>query len=225
MGRGVLADGVRADQPGTRAVQRARECDPRPCGGRGEVEREDPGDRRRRRRSSSSASTTGWCKTSLPGQYVTVKVLMPDGVQQPRQYSLTRADDGEHRQFSVKRVRGGGKPDGEVSNAAVRVGGGRRRPDDVTAVRRRRARRLGSPGGLRQRRHRGHPDGGDAVASRRGRVAPAHHAPARRPGRGVVRAAPADRRGHPLAAERAHARLVRARRRLRAARGRGSRGH
>ena len=55
-------------------------------------------------------------KTSLPGQYVTVQVPMPDGVRQPRQYSLTRADDGEHRQFSVKRVQGGGKPDGEVSN-------------------------------------------------------------------------------------------------------------
>jgi nitric oxide dioxygenase len=54
-------------------------------------------------------------KTSLPGQYVTVQVPMPDGVRQPRQYSLTRADDGEHRQFSVKRVRGEGKPDGEVS--------------------------------------------------------------------------------------------------------------
>jgi nitric oxide dioxygenase len=55
-------------------------------------------------------------KTSLPGQYVTVLMPMPDGVRQPRQYSLTRADDGEHRQFSVKRVRGGDKPDGEVSN-------------------------------------------------------------------------------------------------------------
>jgi nitric oxide dioxygenase len=55
-------------------------------------------------------------KTSLPGQYVTVKMQMPDGLHQPRQYSLTRADDGEHRQFSVKRVRGGGQPDGEVSN-------------------------------------------------------------------------------------------------------------
>ena len=40
---------------------------------------------------------------------------MPDGVRQPRQYSLTRADDGEHRQFSVKRVPGDGQPDGEVS--------------------------------------------------------------------------------------------------------------
>jgi nitric oxide dioxygenase len=55
-------------------------------------------------------------RTSLPGQYVSVKMLMPDGVHQPRQYSLTRADDGEHRSFAVKRVRGGGKPDGEVSN-------------------------------------------------------------------------------------------------------------
>jgi nitric oxide dioxygenase len=55
-------------------------------------------------------------KTSLPGQYVTVNVPMPDGTRQPRQYSLTRADDGEHRQFAVKRVHGDGKPDGEVSN-------------------------------------------------------------------------------------------------------------
>jgi nitric oxide dioxygenase len=55
-------------------------------------------------------------KTSLPGQYVTVRMPMPDGIAQPRQYSLTRADDGEHRQFSVKRVHGGGQPDGEVSN-------------------------------------------------------------------------------------------------------------
>jgi nitric oxide dioxygenase len=55
-------------------------------------------------------------RTSLPGQYVTVQTLMPDGVHQPRQYSLTRADDGEHRQFAVKRVHGDGKPDGEVSN-------------------------------------------------------------------------------------------------------------
>src|SRR3954451_8986387 len=54
-------------------------------------------------------------KTSLPGQYVTVKVRMPDGVHQPRQYSLTRADDGEHRSFAVKRVSGAGKPAGEVS--------------------------------------------------------------------------------------------------------------
>lgn len=54
-------------------------------------------------------------RTSLPGQYVTVLMPMPDGVRQPRQYSLTRADDGEHRQFSVKRVAGDGKPPGEVS--------------------------------------------------------------------------------------------------------------
>jgi nitric oxide dioxygenase len=55
-------------------------------------------------------------RTSLPGQYVTVQMPVPDGIHQPRQYSLTRADDGEHRQFSVKRVAGNGKPAGEVSN-------------------------------------------------------------------------------------------------------------
>lgn len=64
-------------------------------------------------------------KTSLPGQYVTVLMPMPDGVRQPRQYSLTRADDGRHRQFSVKWVHGEGKPDGEMSSllfGAVGVG-------------------------------------------------------------------------------------------------------
>jgi nitric oxide dioxygenase len=55
-------------------------------------------------------------KPSLPGQYVTIKMRMPDGVHQPRQYSLTRADDGKHRQFAVKRVHGLPTPDGEMSN-------------------------------------------------------------------------------------------------------------
>ncbi|MBD8043386.1 hemin transporter [Arthrobacter sp. Sa2BUA2] len=60
--------------------------------------------------------TAGRMKPALPGQYVSLKALMPDGVHQPRQYSLTRADDGERRQFSVKRVHGRPTPDGEVSN-------------------------------------------------------------------------------------------------------------
>jgi len=55
-------------------------------------------------------------KPSLPGQYVTIKMLMHDGVHQPRQYSLTKADDGHHRQFAVKRVHGLPTPDGEMSN-------------------------------------------------------------------------------------------------------------
>ncbi|KQQ81740.1 globin domain-containing protein [Arthrobacter sp. Leaf137] len=58
-------------------------------------------------------------KPSLPGQYVTIRMEMPDGVLQPRQYSLTQADDGQHRRFAVKRVRGEGTaagiPDGEMS--------------------------------------------------------------------------------------------------------------
>ena len=55
-------------------------------------------------------------KPSLPGQYVTIKMAMHDGVHQPRQYSLTKADDGQHRQFAVKRVHGLETPDGEMSN-------------------------------------------------------------------------------------------------------------
>jgi nitric oxide dioxygenase len=56
-------------------------------------------------------------KPSLPGQYITLQMPLPDGMHQPRQYSLSRADSGEHRQFTVKRVHGGGHPDGEVSTA------------------------------------------------------------------------------------------------------------
>ncbi|WAP51482.1 FAD-binding oxidoreductase [Arthrobacter sp. ATA002] len=55
-------------------------------------------------------------KPSLSGQYVSLKALMPGGVHQPRQYSLSRADDGRYRQFTVKRVHGQATPDGEVSN-------------------------------------------------------------------------------------------------------------
>jgi nitric oxide dioxygenase len=55
-------------------------------------------------------------KPSLPGQYISVQVTLPDGTRQPRQYSLSRADQGESRQFTVKRVYGAaGKPDGEAS--------------------------------------------------------------------------------------------------------------
>lgn len=54
-------------------------------------------------------------KPSLPGQYITVQMPVPDGTHQPRQYSLSRADNGEYRQFTVKRVRGGLTPAGEVS--------------------------------------------------------------------------------------------------------------
>jgi nitric oxide dioxygenase len=65
-------------------------------------------------------------KPSLPGQYITVQVTLPDGTRQPRQYSLSRADQGESRQFTVKRVYGAaGKPDGEVStllHTTVKVG-------------------------------------------------------------------------------------------------------
>lgn len=65
-------------------------------------------------------------KPSLPGQYISVQVPLPDGTRQPRQYSLSRADQGESRQFTVKRVYGAaGKPDGEAStllHTSVRVG-------------------------------------------------------------------------------------------------------
>ncbi|KAF3469104.1 globin domain-containing protein [Streptomyces sp. Tu 3180] len=51
------------------------------------------------------------------GQYVSVRVLMPDGVHQLRQYSLSSDPGDELRRITVERVAGAdGAPDGEVSN-------------------------------------------------------------------------------------------------------------
>ncbi|MFI8191533.1 globin domain-containing protein [Streptomyces sp. NPDC085946] len=50
------------------------------------------------------------------GQYVSVRVRMPDGVHQLRQYSLSSDPGGALRRITVKRVAGtAGAPDGEVS--------------------------------------------------------------------------------------------------------------
>lgn len=51
------------------------------------------------------------------GQYVSVRVLMADGVHQLRQYSLSSDPGGDLRRITVKRVAGtADSPDGEVSN-------------------------------------------------------------------------------------------------------------
>ncbi|KLJ00448.1 globin domain-containing protein [Streptomyces sp. KE1] len=49
------------------------------------------------------------------GQYVSVRVELPDGARQIRQYSLTGAFAGDERTIAVKRVPGGPGPEGEVS--------------------------------------------------------------------------------------------------------------
>ncbi|WP_149264574.1 globin domain-containing protein [Actinomadura sp. K4S16] len=50
-----------------------------------------------------------------PGQYVSVAVTLPDGLRQPRQYTLSRTA-GDTVQITLRRVRGDGPaPDGAVS--------------------------------------------------------------------------------------------------------------
>ncbi|MFF8475664.1 globin domain-containing protein [Streptomyces sp. NPDC015414] len=60
------------------------------------------------------------------GQYVSVRVRMPDGVRQTRQYSLSGAPGDRLRRITVKRVASlAGAPEGEVSgllHRAVRAG-------------------------------------------------------------------------------------------------------
>ncbi|GAA4949038.1 nitric oxide dioxygenase [Nonomuraea thailandensis] len=50
-----------------------------------------------------------------PGQYVSVRVTMPDGVRQLRQYSVSGHGADGRRSITVKRVRAGERPEGEVS--------------------------------------------------------------------------------------------------------------
>ncbi|WP_399881221.1 globin domain-containing protein [Streptomyces sp. BBFR51] len=50
------------------------------------------------------------------GQYVSVQVELPDGARQIRQYSLSAAPGRPDWRITVKRVRGDGQPDGEVSS-------------------------------------------------------------------------------------------------------------
>ncbi|MFE2025384.1 globin domain-containing protein [Streptomyces hygroscopicus] len=61
------------------------------------------------------------------GQYVSARVLMPDGIHQTRQYSLSNAPGDRLRRITVKRVASVAEaPEGEVSNQlhrAVRPGG------------------------------------------------------------------------------------------------------
>ena len=52
-----------------------------------------------------------------PGQYVSVSVTLPDGLQQRRQYSLSDAPDAPHWRITVKREDAADtKPAGQVSN-------------------------------------------------------------------------------------------------------------
>ncbi|MEV6886837.1 globin domain-containing protein [Streptomyces sp. NPDC051135] len=51
-----------------------------------------------------------------PGQYVSVRVDLPDGARQIRQYSLSAAPGRSEWRITVKRVGGDGRPDGEVSS-------------------------------------------------------------------------------------------------------------
>lgn len=56
------------------------------------------------------------------GQYVSVRVRMPDGVHQTRQYSLSNAPGDKLRRITVKRVAGAADtPEGEVSNQLHRT--------------------------------------------------------------------------------------------------------
>ncbi|ANS69749.1 flavohemoprotein [Streptomyces lincolnensis] len=51
-----------------------------------------------------------------PGQYVSVRGELPDGARQIRQYSLSGAPEDPRWRITVKRVRAGAGPEGEVSS-------------------------------------------------------------------------------------------------------------
>ncbi|MFG3506888.1 globin domain-containing protein [Streptomyces sp. NPDC047821] len=54
--------------------------------------------------------------TFRPGQYVSVRTELPDGARQIRQYSLSGAPGADRWRVTVKHVKGGDGPEGEVSS-------------------------------------------------------------------------------------------------------------
>ena len=59
----------------------------------------------------------GETPTHSTGQYVSVAVDLPDGLRQPRQYTISSGPRGDTLRLTIKRVRGiDGAPDGQVSN-------------------------------------------------------------------------------------------------------------
>lgn len=65
-----------------------------------------------------------------PGQYVSVQAQLPDGARQIRQYSLSAAPGAGDWRISVKRLRDGAGPEGEVSSWLH----GHARPGDLLTV-------------------------------------------------------------------------------------------
>ena len=78
LGRGLLADGLRADQHGARPLQRARRA---PGDGLARVAGggEDPGDRRRRHLPGRGAPTTGWSGPRCPASTSRSRCRCPTG--------------------------------------------------------------------------------------------------------------------------------------------------
>lgn len=62
------------------------------------------------------APVSGAVPAHRTGQYVAVAVNLPDGLRQPRQYTISSGPRGDSIRITVKRVRGAdGAPDGRVS--------------------------------------------------------------------------------------------------------------
>ncbi|MBB5780598.1 hypothetical protein HD596_007354 [Nonomuraea jabiensis] len=139
-----------------------------------------------------------------PGQYVSVRVRMPDGVRQLRQYTLSGHGTDGLRRIMVKRV-----GEGEVSgllHATAKEG------DELTpvrAVRRRGARRRRGPARARLGGHRLHPDHRDAGAPGPHRRHPPGPGAARRPFPGRPRPALAVHAGGARRAHRGRGRAAR----------------
>lgn len=62
------------------------------------------------------APVSGVVPSHHTGQYVAIAVDLPDGIRQPRQYTISSGPRGDSIRVTIKRVRGvNGAPDGQVS--------------------------------------------------------------------------------------------------------------
>jgi len=168
VGRGLLADGLRADQSGAWPLQR-------PGGAPGDGvarlggRREGAGDRGRRHLPRAADRRPA-------GQDLAARpVRHRAGAPARRRPAAAAVQPHPGRRRRAPAVRGQAGPRQRQAGRRglqppVRQRAGRRPADHVAAVRGRRPRRLRAPGRLRQRGHRHHPDGRDALPSRHGRA-------------------------------------------------------
>ena len=158
LGRGLLADGLRADQPGARPLQR-----PRRAAGDGLARvggrREGPGDRRRRHLPGAADRRPAGAGPRCPASTSPCRCRCPTASASPGSTASPGPTTASTASSRSSGCAAADKPDGEVSNLLCDSVQRGRPADACRCPSATSSSTTPAPGGVRQRRHRHHPDG------------------------------------------------------------------